>query len=1123
MRDERLIDIPAEELRAEVLALRAQVAQYERSAAALEAVRESIQAERERFDLVVESSHDGIWDWALARDAVFCSRRFAELLGCTPETAPRTAEAILERVHPEDRAATDEAIKRCLRDGTPYRIEHRLRTDERGYRWFLSRGMSRRDARGRPERFAGSICDIDDRRNAEAALARSSATYRNLFRTSMDAILVTDLDGRIEDANRRFLQLTGYTLEALRGMRHGELTPPQWNAADRAARDEIDADGCSTRYEKELRHADGHPIPVEVQTWRVAGERPQLFALVRDRSERRDARHALQRSEDRLRIVADALPARIVYIDRNLRIGFSNRQYRDRYGLADEDISGRDVREVIGDEIFETVRRYVDIALGGRSVSFERKERLPSGKTAHVHSAYAPVVDSRGEVEGFYALLTDVSEQKRVAEALESSEQRFRSLAAGAPAAVFEADARGRLVYANRYWEGLVGLTIEEILGQGWVRMVHPDDIERVSETWREAVETGTECHIEWRARRRDGEVRWIVSRSKPILDEYDRVRGHVGMAIDVTQRRRAEEEALASAKRLETMADSVPVLIGFVDTEQRYQFNNAVCEQWYGLSRDQLRGRPVREILGEENYQTALPHIEAALRGESVETELWQTHADGKTRYLLGSFRPHHDESGRVSGYWVLAQDITAQKQDQDRIQRLAYFDSMTGLPNRQSFQTTLHESIARAEGGGESLALLFLDVDRFKQINDSLGHRGGDELLVAVADRLRSVARTAGLAGGPGALAPPVSRYGGDEFAVLLEGPVDVDRVESLAEHINERLSQPFEIGGRKLGVSATTGYALYPRDATTAEELLRKADAAMFQGKRVGRARVVGYTEQLDQRNRRRIEIEGRLRGALHQGALSVGYQVQKTARGGFVTGAEALLRWKDAELGVVEPGEFIPVAEDSGLIVPIGEWVFAQVCEQCRIWDDAGFEPIQVGVNLSPRQLHERDLTARLGEIVDTAGIEAGRIELEITESALIDDQGMVGSVVEGLRRAGFRLALDDFGTGYSSLSYLRRFPLHRLKIDRSFVSGIPGNRADCELTAAVIAMAHNLRLEVVAEGVESQIQAEFLAEQGCDALQGFLLGRAEPGHKFARRLELAKPPQRLDREPGTGGR
>ncbi len=1110
MRDERLFDIPAEQLRSELLALRARIAQYERSDADLREAQAAIRSERERFGLVVESSNDGIWDWALERDEVYCSPRFDELLGCDAESGPRTAEAILERVHPEDRAATHDAIQSCLRDGVAYRIEHRLRTDDRGYRWFLSRGMSRRDPRGRPVRFAGSICDIDDRKRSEEAMQRSSSTYRNLFDTSMDAILVTGLDGRIHDANRRFLDLVGYEVTRLRMMHHQDLTPSVWAPADRKAMSEIAERGHSRLYEKEYRRGDGRHLPVALQTWRVDGETPQLFAIVRDLSQRREAQDALQRSEDRLRIVADALPARIAYVDCNLRLGFSNRRYRERYGLADEDISGRPLRDVIGDEIFERVRPHIDVALSGRATSFERKERLPSGRVAHLHSAYAPVANNEGEVEGFYALITDVSEQKRVAEALASSEERFRSLAAGAPAAVFEADAKGHLIYANRYWESMVGLTIEEILGQGWVRMVHPEDIERVSEAWRQAIDQGRECSVEWRARRGDGEVRWIVSRSKPIRDEYDRIRGHVGMAIDVTQRRRAEEEALASAERLEMMADSVPVLIGFVDQQQRYQFNNAVYEQWYGLTRDELRGRPIREVLGEENYREALPHIEAALRGEPVESEVWQTHPDGKTRYLLASFRPQIDGAGQVSGYWVLAQDITEQKLSQDRIRRLAYFDSMTGLPNRQSFQSSLGEAVARAEQRKQSLGLLFLDVDRFKQINDTLGHRGGDELLKGVSERLLSVVRTAGMAPADASGTPPVSRYGGDEFAILLEGPIDEAEAETLAATIGERLAEPFSIGGRKLGVSATIGYTLFPRDATSAEELLRKADAAMFQGKRGGRARVVQYTQRLDQSNRRRIEIESRLRGAVREGALAVHFQVQQSARGGVVCGAEALLRWRDSELGAVGPSEFIPVAEDLGLIVPIGEWVLAQVCEQCRAWDDAGFEPIRVGVNLSGRQLREPDLSARLAEIAEGAGVDPSRIELEITESALIDDQGVVVPVIEGLRRAGFRLALDDFGTGYSSLSYLRRFPLDRLKIDRSFVAGIPENRADCELTAAVIAMAHNLRLGVVAEGVETQVQADFLAAQGCDDLQGFLLGRAEPGHTFARRLELAKP-------------
>ncbi len=440
------------------------------------------------------------------------------------------------------------------------------------------------------------------------------------------------------------------------------------------------------------------------------------------------------------------------------------------------------------------------------------------------------------------------------------------------------------------------------------------------------------------------------------------------------------------------------------------------------------------------------------------------------------------------------------------DRIRHLAYFDSMTELPNRQALHTMIEDAVEAGED--DSLAVLFFDVDRFKQLNETLGHPGGDTLLRGIAERLRGAVRSLGLADRK--QMPPISRYGGDEFALLLPGPITKDQANAYAEMVVERLAEPFEIDERRFGISVTAGYAVYPDDADVAEELLRKADAAMAEGKRSGRARIVAYSERLDRTSRRKTEIEARLRAALREGGFAVLYQVQKSARGGAVCGAEALLRWRDPELGVVEPGEFVPVAEDTGLIVPIGDWVFAQVCEQCRAWDEAGFQPLRVGVNVSARQLRELDLGRRFEGIVERAGIDPGRIELEITESALIDDGGNVASVIEELRQVGFQLALDDFGTGYSSLSYLRRFPLDRLKIDQSFVAGIPNNRADCELTGAVIAMAHNLRLEVVAEGIESRIQADFLARQGCDELQGYLLGRAEPGHKFARRLELVKP-------------
>ena len=1105
MSDDPTQDDSAEELRAEVRSLRARVARYERAEREQRAERAQFASERERLELIVESSNDGVWEWSLSRDEVWCSPRFEELLGI--EGQPLTsAEAVLERVHPTDRDATRRAIRRCLRHGKPYRIKHRLRTDSRGYRWFLSRGLCQTDAEGRATRFAGSICDIDESLRGENALNRSNKTYQSLFETSREAIVITDLEGRIQDANKSLIDLLGYSLDELRELSYRDLTPSQWVRLDREAMEEIAEKGHAREFEKEYRHKDGRHIAVSIQTWRVEGEDPQLFAFVRDISSEQQLDAALQRSEDRLRIVADGLPARIVYIDRDLRMGFSNQRYRARYGLADEDITGRHLREVIGDDIYESVRLHVDSVLSGRPISFERREELPSGRTAYLHSAYEPVFSPEGEVEGFYALITDVSDNKRMQEALESSERRFRSLAGGAPVGVFECDTEGRMNYANRHWEEMTGYRIEDILGEGWIRIVHPDDIEYVRTSWQRSVEEGRECAIEWRVRRNDGELRWVVGRSKPVLDEYERIQSHVGMVLDVTDRRRAEEEAIEVAARLQTMADSVHVLIVFVDRELRYQFTNERHREWYGLGLQDVQGKGIEEILGGENYEAALPHIEAVLSGRPVEAEFWQTHADGKKRYLAASFRPQIDTAGEVTGYWVLAQDVTESKRDQDRIHRLAYFDPITDLPNRQSFRNALEEAVQSAREVNGSLGLLFLDVDRFKQINDTLGHRVGDAVLSEVGSRLVSTFRTSGFDEDDRG---SVSRYGGDEFALVIKPPVSEQTVHQVANGILERLAEPFDVDGHTFGLSATVGFSLYPRDGHSADDLINKADAAMLQGKREGRARIVGYTASLDRTVRRHIALEARLRRAIDEGAFHVVYQLQRDAQSGALAGGEALLRWQDAELGEVSPGEFIPVAEEAGLIVPIGEWVFAHVCEQCKVWDDAGFDPVRMGVNLSARQLQESDLGSRLRHIVDAAELEPSRIELEITETALIDNMEQVMGVLEDLRANGFQLALDDFGTGYSSLSYLRQLPIDRVKIDQSFVSGIPGSESDSNLTSAIIAMAHKLRLRVIAEGVETQEQADFLIRQGCDELQGFLYGKGEPGHTFARRLRLAK--------------
>ncbi len=1109
-------DKSPERLRAELQMLRTRLEQLEHQATVHQRVECELRAVQERFELATSGANDGIWDWDLTRGEVYFSERFLALIGYEKGEIEESYESFLALLHPDDVARTEESIKRTLEAGDLYRTEFRLRSRDESYRWFLARGRCQYAADGTPIRFAGSIADIEDQKTAEESDRLSRLTYRNLFDTSLDGILVADLDGHVEEVNQRLLDMLGYSAEELRGMCLEELTPERWRATDQHASRELESRGASEPYAKEYLHRDGYAVPIELQIWRVEGERPQLFALVRDMSPRRKAQADLRRMEDQRRLMGDALPARIAYIDRHHRYQFTNVHYRRRFGLEEQDLHGCPLVEVIGEETYAEVLPHIQAALAGESVRFERKEAHESGRVTFLHTAYEPFRNEAGEVEGFYALITDVTEQKRVAQALESSEQRFRSLCARSPVGIFEADAHGSLVYMNRRWEELTGLNIEELLGQGWIRAIHPDDLGRVTDAWTRSLEAGDEYADEFRVLNSGGEARWIVTRSNPIRDEYERLVGHVGTALDVTERVQAEVELRESLEMLQTMADSLPVLIGFIDAEQRYRFNNRVYEEWYGVAREQITGRSIREVMGEANYQRARADVEAALAGESRVTELEQTFPDGKRRVCEAIFTPQRGVSGDVRGYWIMAQDITARKESEDQIWNLAYFDSLTCLPNRQFFQKEAAEAIERAKAEGSKAGLIFIDLDRFKNVNDTLGHEGGDRLLVQVARRLQVVARMSGVLRTRSTAKgfSPIARFGGDEFTILIEDLEGEDMLEELARAIMEALAEPIEVDGHSISITATLGVAVYPSDAISASDLLRHADSAMYQGKRSGRARVVGYSPSMDRENLRRIELEARLREALHAGEFSMAYQVQRTARGGFLAGAEALIRWTHPELGVVPPSEFIGVAEESGLILPIGEWVFSSVCEQCKAWEDAGFEPHRVGINVSPRQLRDTGLAERFREICNYTGVDPSRLELEITESALVDDPGVVATVIEQLRRCGFQLALDDFGTGYSSLSFLRRFPIDRLKIDRSFVSGIPSNRADCELTAAVIAMAHNLRLKVVAEGVESKIQAEFLAQQGCDELQGFLLGRAEPPERFTRHLSPAKRPEDL---------
>ena len=457
------------------------------------------------------------------------------------------------------------------------------------------------------------------------------------------------------------------------------------------------------------------------------------------------------------------------------------------------------------------------------------------------------------------------------------------------------------------------------------------------------------------------------------------------------------------------------------------------------------------------------------------------------------------------------LSREVTQRREAEDRIRYLAYYDGLTGLPNRQLFRDRLQRALNSAKRRSRFVALLFVDLDRFKQVNDTLGHGAGDEMLCEVSERmLRSVRfDDCVVRQGGDESQSEVARLGGDEFTVVITDLSDAQQAATVARRVLEELAEPIPVGGHELYTTASIGIAIYPHDGEDAETLLQHADTAMYHAKGQNRNNFQFYTEAMNASAARRLYIAGRLRHALGHDQLSLHYQPLRNARTGRVTAAEALLRWNDPETGRIGPEEFIPIAEDSGLIVSLGEWVLKTACQQSRAWQAEGYEPIRMAVNISTHQLRQSSWPELVKQTLLDTELSPALLELEVTESAILEHDDATVRSLEALSEQGIGLALDDFGTGYSSLSYLRRFPIERVKIDRSFVSDITDDPEDAALTTAILSMASSLGLHVVAEGVETQEQSDFLRERGCDELQGYLLSPAVPPEEFTRFLTRLK--------------
>ena len=483
--------------------------------------------------------------------------------------------------------------------------------------------------------------------------------------------------------------------------------------------------------------------------------------------------------------------------------------------------------------------------------------------------------------------------------------------------------------------------------------------------------------------------------------------------------------------------------------------------------------------------------------RNGSARGEFRMRRKDGSQVPVELSAAMFNDRAGRPCTSMII-RDITERRRAEEHIEYLAYHDELTGIPNRAHFQREFEHAVSVSQRYGLSCALMLVDLDRFKIINDTIGHQAGDLLLKQMAARLRACLRDSDI----------ICRLGGDEFVILMQDAANMQAVTAVADKILEVASRPLVIDDQEFLVTASIGISNYPQDGTDLQTLLKSSDLAMYRAKEAGKNGYRYFSPEMNLHSRQRMEIESALRGALDRQEFAVYYQPKVRLSSRTVAGMEALLSWRHPERGLLSPGDFIAIAEETGLIVPIGDWVMEEACRQGQAIREAGHRNLRVAVNLSARQLFDDELARRVADILDHTGFPAQNLELEITESMVMQDAEQAVRLLTALHGTGVRIAIDDFGTGYSSLAYLKRFPIDCVKIDRSFIRDLPGNRDDVSITRSIIAMAHNMKLEVVAEGVETAQQAEFLHAHGCDEIQGYLFSEPLPADAFERFLGRA---------------
>jgi diguanylate cyclase (GGDEF)-like protein/PAS domain S-box-containing protein len=691
-------------------------------------------------------------------------------------------------------------------------------------------------------------------------------------------------------------------------------------------------------------------------------------------------------------------------------------------------------------------------------------------------------------------LRREIVQRRRVESSLQESKETIEALLNATTDLVFLVDKDGTLLALNQHCAEKFGMPREALLGKRVSDVVPSHAVPRTKRLFQGVIRAKKSVRFEERI----GNRIWHHS-CYPVPDADGTIASIAVFSRDVTRRKLAEQRLKLAGKILVSSNEAILVTDVHGDITE---VNDAFCKIT-GYSREEVIGKNPRIMQSGRHPPEFFKEMwNVILETGQWHGEIWDRRKNGELFPKLLSISAVRSKQNRVTHYVGIFSDITKIKQTEQRLQYLAQYDPLTRLPNRLLFRDRLQQALLEASRNKSVVALMLLDLDRFKDINDTLGHKAGDEVLFSVAKRLTLCMRKS----------DTVARLGGDEFTIILPDVSDTMALVAIARKVIQSLAEPFHLPGREVFLTASMGISIYPADGLEADRLLQNADMALYHGKELGKNTFQFFSEQMNEQVLARSQLEQDLRRAVERKEFAVYYQPKLAVRTGELTGVEALIRWQHPVRGLVGPDEFVSLAEDTGLIVPIGEWMLRTTCQQNKTWQDMGLPPIRVAVNVSARQLLREDLVAAVMKILEETGLEPTYLELELTETLAMKDAETTVRVFTALKGMGIHITIDDFGTGHSSLAYLKRLPIDILKVDKSFVQDIKPDTDDEAIVKAIIAVAHSLKLKVIAEGVETKEQLEFLQLHDCDEWQGYFFSCPQPADALTELLQQVRGPQ-----------